>query len=1141
MAETVEQILIQVNLDADKVKEAVVATKERVVDFKMQLKAATEELANLQKGGEKNSVAISNQKEKIVEINASYEANRKILNQLQLQLTKTEQANISETGSLAQKRNALAAGQIAYAQYSQEQKATDDTTKAFGASLDVLKQQILDEAKSIGSTVENVGNYEAAINSLSGKFKEAQKSSGEIRLQLLELNKAFNDGKTEKETYTSELAKLNMQLEESANLSKLYSDEINQLKGKADDSAEGIKNLSQQIRDAKNQAELAADSFAKGLISKDDLKNALEGYEELKKKRKEVADAAAATEIEGKLKSITNAAASIAGGFAAAQGAAVLFGSESKNVEALLLKIQAIMAVTSGLKAFAELGDTAKALSLSLGLATTSTLSKAAADGLAAAAEGANAAATGAANVVTGEQVVVQQAAIVSTETLTAALGFLVSPLGLIVVGVGAVVAAYALLNEKDQAAEIEKITIAAKGEANAHSATVDKLNELNSARVSAAENALAVAQAEGKGAEEIKGLQEEVLQAKKIALTQERAENKTHYAELLIIQSEGEAKLREDLSEEERQKTKVILDENAKQIEALRKRNADIAIESAKLSAEKAAQDAKNAEDETVRIEKAASIRVGLIKNNRERELVVEKQALSEQLRQLEKDEIGNSELIGALKEQSLQKQAEINFKYAKQEVDDSNKIRILGTQEGTEARIQAERKAIEASRNIELKEVGLTQSQRNVIIFEAKQKLAKLDEDELKLKQDQDKLFIDAEARKQKAILDVRRNSATSPNEAAAVEFDAIQLGLQQQLAAIEKGNDDQVAQIALKYDQQAALAQGNADKLAEIETNKVNEINAINSAADAEALAAVIQAGKDTADAASQYQNDFLQSLSDFNQLKIAAADSSELNRLELENLQIRKDQEVQHAKDTIQNEEERRKIIQLIDAKYDKIALATQQQRDLRDINNTATAIGAVGALFKKGGIEYRAFASAEALISTYSAATAATAPPPVGLGPLAGLPLAIASVAKGLANIATINGVQFYDGGFTGRGDPRQVSTAVGWRPYTYHNEEHISPAWMVNHPVLAPVYDRLEGIRVSKRVPSSGLSGYADGGFAPGLSFFPSSASAPVYDQIELTNSMVQAVSALPRPIVAVDEINLGQASVQVREARASS
>jgi len=65
---------------------------------------------------------------------------------------------------------------------------------------------------------------------------------------------------------------------------------------------------------------------------------------------------------EGKVKAFGNVIGGLASGFQAATGAATLFGGSSKEIEKQLLKVQAVMAFTEGIKGLAGLGDSFKNL-----------------------------------------------------------------------------------------------------------------------------------------------------------------------------------------------------------------------------------------------------------------------------------------------------------------------------------------------------------------------------------------------------------------------------------------------------------------------------------------------------------------------------------------------------------------------------------------------------------------------------------------------------------------------------------------------------------------------------------------------------------------------------------------------------------
>lgn len=71
---------------------------------------------------------------------------------------------------------------------------------------------------------------------------------------------------------------------------------------------------------------------------------------------------------EGKVQAFGNVVNGIASGFQAATGAAALFGGESKEIEKALLKVQAVMLFTEGIKGLTGLKDSFKSLTNILGL-----------------------------------------------------------------------------------------------------------------------------------------------------------------------------------------------------------------------------------------------------------------------------------------------------------------------------------------------------------------------------------------------------------------------------------------------------------------------------------------------------------------------------------------------------------------------------------------------------------------------------------------------------------------------------------------------------------------------------------------------------------------------------------------------------
>lgn len=179
-----------------------------------------------------------------------------------------------------------------------------------------------------------------------------------------------------------------------------------------------------------------------------------------------------------------------------------------------------------------------------------------------------------------------------------------------------------------------------------------------------------------------------------------------------------------------------------------------------------------------------------------------------------------------------------------------------------------------------------------------------------------------------------------------------------------------------------------------------------------------------------------------------------------------------------------------------------------------ISSITTVLGAAGSLFDQQSAEYKTLASAQVIISTYSAATkayeAAFLPLPTVASPAIGAAFAAAAIAQGLANLAQINGVQFAEGGWTGPGSKYQVAGVV-------HADEYVAPKHIVNSPAAQPHISALENMR---------LRGYADGGFVTNQNI-----SATQQALI-----MANAVKNLPQPVVSWAEGRDVGRRVEMRE-----
>jgi hypothetical protein len=128
------------------------------------------------------------------------------------------------------------------------------------------------------------------------------------------------------------------------------------VQGNAD---EAVGSLRSQLRQA--QADVAALSEKFGATSRE----AVEAAKRAGQLKDRIADAKALTDAfnpDAKFKSLSASLAGVAGGFAVVQGGMALLGTESKEVEKTLLKVQAAMALSQGLQTIGESVDSFKQL-----------------------------------------------------------------------------------------------------------------------------------------------------------------------------------------------------------------------------------------------------------------------------------------------------------------------------------------------------------------------------------------------------------------------------------------------------------------------------------------------------------------------------------------------------------------------------------------------------------------------------------------------------------------------------------------------------------------------------------------------------------------------------------------------------------
>lgn len=141
--------------------------------------------------------------------------------------------------------------------------------------------------------------------------------------------------------------------------------------------------------------------------------------------------------------------------------------------------------------------------------------------------------------------------------------------------------------------------------------------------------------------------------------------------------------------------------------------------------------------------------------------------------------------------------------------------------------------------------------------------------------------------------------------------------------------------------------------------------------------------------------------------------------------------------------------------------------------------------------------------------------------------------AYAKLAAGLVAI-TSNMAQakqivnsFEEGGYTGEGNPHEVSTNLGSKSYTYHKDEYVIPSRVLNTTKGSALASQLETMRLGMSNPMPHISGMFDGGFTG------RSAGMETTNMLANQTMMQKFIESMPNPVVRVTDINKTQNSVQ--------
>lgn len=215
-------------------------------------------------------------------------------------------------------------------------------------------------------------------------------------------------------------------------------------------------------------------------------------------------------------------------------------------------------------------------------------------------------------------------------------------------------------------------------------------------------------------------------------------------------------------------------------------------------------------------------------------------------------------------------------------------------------------------------------------------------------------------------------------------------------------------------------------------------------------------------------------------------------------------------------------------------------AKLRQAEVQSVAQTMQVIMNLGALLSKDQEQQGAFAKMAALINVaantgiaISNLTATAFSPASPDNVMTGGLAAYAKLAAGLVTI-TSNMVQakqlinsFEEGGYTGEGNPHEVSTNLGSKSYTYHKDEYVIPSRVLNTTKGSALASQLETMRLGISNPMPHISGMFDGGFTG------RSAGMETTNMLANQTMMQKFIESMPNPVVRVTDINKTQNSVQ--------
>jgi hypothetical protein len=387
-------------------------------------------------------------------------------------------------------------------------------------------------------------------------------------------------------------------------------------------SGESVKDLRQQF----NEVEDALFEMAgAGKQNTDEFRKLQKEAAKIKERVDDLNESIDMLKPEAKFQAIANVGAGVASGFAAAQGAAQLFGQENEALDKSLAKVQAAMALAQGVQGLAGMGDSLRVVGTMLKSTTLGT-----------------------------------QAATVAQRIYNAVMA--ANPIGLLIAGLTALVGVIALVvNAMGDEDEAQKEVIANREK------ELQLMQEADKAMQKETDFRKSLAEAQGKSAQELAALNEELSKQRIKRIDEEIKTANKLFKDRLVLMKNTSGDEYIELQKANSETLKLMKDLANERLDIQRNlqiQNAKLETEANKASAEKSKQrviEKKEESNKEFEDALAEAERLSNIEIEKEKKLEEQRAALRKQMRDQEiAEQIKADEEYGKLLEEKAKKEEE-------------------------------------------------------------------------------------------------------------------------------------------------------------------------------------------------------------------------------------------------------------------------------------------------------------------------------------------------------------------------------------------------------------------------------------------------------------------------------------------------